>query len=82
VNADSAFSTAAFPLHPGSQIADVDSKLPATLTVHSFRAHDPGYYVAGLEDANLEHMAAVRHPLGRAVQGVTESLSQPAGRIT
>ena len=46
------------------------------------RADDPSHHVASLENANFEHVAAVSHPLGRAVQRVAESLSQPAARIT
>jgi hypothetical protein len=85
VNADSAFAAAAFPLHIGSQISNVDPKSGQALSicsVSSVRAHDPSHYAACLEDANLEHIAATSHPLGRAVEGVTESLPQPAGRIT
>jgi hypothetical protein len=82
VNADSAFAAAAFPLHIGSQISNVDPKSGQALSVSSVRAHDPSHYAACLEDANLEHIAATSHPLGRAIEGVTESLPQPAGRIT
>jgi hypothetical protein len=71
VNADSTLSAAAFPFHLGSQISNVDSKLRRARSVS---AHDAGHYIAGLEDANLEHAAAVSYLLGRAVQGVTERL--------
>jgi hypothetical protein len=85
VNADSAFAAAAFPLHIGSQISNVDPKprgALSTCSVSSVCAHDPGHHAASLEDANLEHIAAASHPLGRAVEGVAESLPQSAGRIT
>jgi hypothetical protein len=81
VNADSALTAAAFPLHPGSQVSNIDSKLCRTLGLGRVSAHDPGHYVAGLEDASLEHISAVNNPLGRAEQRVAEGLPELAGRI-
>jgi hypothetical protein len=74
VNANSAFAAAAFPFHLGSQISNVDSKFRRASSVSRFSAHDPGHYVAGLEHANLEHVAAASYSLGSAIQGVTERL--------
>ena len=82
MNADSAFPATAFSLHPGGQISNVDAKFHRALSVCRVTAHDPGHYSPRLQNANLEHIAAVSHALGRAVQAVTESLPQRTRRIT
>jgi hypothetical protein len=120
VNANSTFAAAAFALHLGSQISDVDAKLRRALSTGSVggatsassvgsptnagsaisagstsssttstssattitSTNDPRNYIATLQNANLEHIPAESQPLGRTVQGVAESLPQPAARIT
>jgi hypothetical protein len=89
VNANSAFAAAAFRLHLGSQIPDVDAKLRRALSASSSsRAsgssspNDPRHHAPTLENANLEHIAAVVQPLGRTVQRVANNLPQLAARIT
>jgi hypothetical protein len=82
VDADSALAAAAlsrYPaLHPVSLIANIDAKLRSPWGLRRLSAHDPGHYVAGLEEANLEHAATFNHSHGRAVQRITESLLQLA----